>query len=99
MPIALAFDRAPGIIRPLVRHGRALSIIGGLLVVAIGIAMMMDWLALLPAAASTFPVGHLSGRPATGVPAHAERRGLIGPFSGRLLLFAFGAVIVGDRRV
>ena len=48
LAIALAFDRAPGILRPLVRHGRAVSIIGGLLVVAIGIAMMMDWLALLP---------------------------------------------------
>jgi cytochrome c-type biogenesis protein len=46
--IALAFDRAPAIIRPLVRHGRAVSVIGGLLVVAIGIAMMMDWLSLFP---------------------------------------------------
>jgi cytochrome c-type biogenesis protein len=48
LAIALAFDRAPAILRPLVRHGRAVSIIGGLLVVAIGIAMMMDWLQLLP---------------------------------------------------
>jgi cytochrome c-type biogenesis protein len=46
--IALAYDRAPALLRPLTRHGRAVSIIGGLLVVAIGIAMMMDWLALLP---------------------------------------------------
>ena len=46
--IALLYDRAPAIIRPLVRHGRAVSIIGGALVIAIGIAMVMDWLALLP---------------------------------------------------
>ena len=48
LAIALAYDRAPGILRPLTRHGRAVSIVGGLLVVAIGVAMMMDWLALLP---------------------------------------------------
>jgi cytochrome c-type biogenesis protein len=46
--IALAFDRAPALLRPLVRHGRAVSLIGGLLVVAIGVAMLMDWLVLLP---------------------------------------------------
>jgi cytochrome c-type biogenesis protein len=46
--IALLFDRAPAILRPLVRHGRAVSLIGGLLVVAIGLAMLFDWLALLP---------------------------------------------------
>ena len=46
--IALVYDRAPAILRPLVRHGRAISVIGGALVVAIGIAMLMDWLALLP---------------------------------------------------
>lgn len=45
---ALVYDRAPGLLRPLVRHGRAVSAIGGLLVVAIGIAMLFDWLALLP---------------------------------------------------
>ena len=42
------YDRAPAILRPLVAHGRLVSIIGGLLVVAIGVAMVMDWLALLP---------------------------------------------------
>jgi len=47
--IAVLFDRAPAILRPLVRHGRAVSIIGGLLVVAIGLAMIFDWLRLLPA--------------------------------------------------
>jgi hypothetical protein len=34
--------------RPLVRHGRAVSLVGGLLVVAIGLAMMLDLLVLLP---------------------------------------------------
>ena len=46
--IAALYDRAPGLLRPLVRHGRAVSLIGGLLVAAIGVAMLMDWLALLP---------------------------------------------------
>src|SRR5689334_20031008 len=46
--IAVLFDRAPAILRPLIRHGRAVSIVGGLLVVAIGLAMVFDWLALLP---------------------------------------------------
>lgn len=48
--IALAYDRAPGILRPLVRHGRLVSLIGGLLVVVIGVAMIFGWLALIPAA-------------------------------------------------
>jgi cytochrome c-type biogenesis protein len=48
LAIAAVYDRAPAILRPLVRHGRAVSIIGGMLVVAIGVAMLMDWLALLP---------------------------------------------------
>ncbi len=34
--------------RFLVRHGRIVSLVGGLLVVAIGLAMMFDWLVLLP---------------------------------------------------
>jgi cytochrome c-type biogenesis protein len=46
--IAALYDRAPGLLRPLVRHGRTVSFIGGMLVVAIGVAMIMDWLALLP---------------------------------------------------
>ena len=46
--IAAAYDRAPGLLRPLVRHGRAVTIVGGLLVVLIGVAMVFDWLALLP---------------------------------------------------
>ena len=34
--------------RPLVRHGRTVSLIGGLLVAFIGLAMIFDWLSLLP---------------------------------------------------
>jgi cytochrome c-type biogenesis protein len=48
LAIAAVFDRAPGILRPLIRHGRAVSIVGGLLVALIGVAMIFDWLALLP---------------------------------------------------
>ncbi|MCI0344843.1 MAG: cytochrome c biogenesis protein CcdA [Chloroflexi bacterium] len=46
--IAAIYDRAPGVLRPLVRRGRAVALVGGLLVVAIGVAMVMNWLALLP---------------------------------------------------
>ena len=46
--IAVAYDRAPALIRPLVRHGRIVSLVGGLLVVLIGVAMVFDWLALMP---------------------------------------------------
>ena len=42
------YDRVPGLVRPLVRHGRAVSVVGGLLVVGIGVAMLLDWLVLLP---------------------------------------------------
>jgi cytochrome c-type biogenesis protein len=45
--IAALYDRAPRLLGPLLRRGRLVSIIGGLLVVAIGIAMLFDWLALL----------------------------------------------------
>jgi cytochrome c-type biogenesis protein len=44
---AVAVDRAPAIIRPLVRHGRVIEIVGGALVVLIGLAMLFDVLALL----------------------------------------------------
>ena len=50
--IALVYDRAPALLRPLVRHGRVVSLIGGLLVVLIGVAMVFDWLAVVP---SLFP--------------------------------------------
>jgi cytochrome c-type biogenesis protein len=46
--IAAAYDRAPGLLAPLLRRGHLVSVIGGLLVVLIGIAMLFDWLALLP---------------------------------------------------
>ncbi len=48
MLIAAFYDRAPGVMRPLVRHGRVVSLVGGLLVAAIGLAMMFDLLVLLP---------------------------------------------------
>ena len=37
-----------GLMAPLIRHGRTVSLIGGLLVVGIGVAMVFDWLALFP---------------------------------------------------
>jgi cytochrome c-type biogenesis protein len=46
--IAVFYDRAPGLMRPLVTHGRAVSMVGGLLVAAIGVAMIFDLLVLLP---------------------------------------------------
>ena len=46
--LGLLYDRAPAIVRPLVRHGRAVSFVGGLLVAAIGVAMLVDWLTFLP---------------------------------------------------
>jgi cytochrome c-type biogenesis protein len=46
--IAAAYDRAPRLLAPLLRRGQLVSLIGGLLVVAIGVAMLFDWLALLP---------------------------------------------------
>jgi cytochrome c-type biogenesis protein len=46
--IAAVYDRAPRVLRPLIRHGRAVSIVGGVLVVLIGVAMIFNWLALLP---------------------------------------------------
>ncbi len=46
--IAAVYDRAPSLIRPFVRHGQLVSAIGGLLVVAIGVAMVFDLLRLLP---------------------------------------------------
>jgi cytochrome c-type biogenesis protein len=46
--LAAVFDRAPRLMAPLIRHGRAVSLIGGLLVVFIGLAMVFDWLVLFP---------------------------------------------------
>jgi cytochrome c-type biogenesis protein len=47
LAIAAVYDRAPGVLRPLVRHGRAVSTVGGVLVALIGVAMIFNWLALL----------------------------------------------------
>jgi cytochrome c-type biogenesis protein len=46
--IAAFYDRATPVTRALVRHGRLVSVVGGLLVVAIGMAMIFDLLVLLP---------------------------------------------------
>jgi cytochrome c-type biogenesis protein len=46
--IAAVYDRAPRLLAPLVRHGRVVSLIGGLLVAFIGVAMVLDWLSLFP---------------------------------------------------
>jgi cytochrome c-type biogenesis protein len=46
--IGAVFDRAPTILRPLQRHAQAMSMLGGLLVTAIGVAMLFDLLSLLP---------------------------------------------------
>ncbi|HEX7345559.1 MAG TPA: cytochrome c biogenesis protein CcdA [Candidatus Limnocylindrales bacterium] len=48
LAIALAYDRAQSLVRPLLRHGRTVSLVGGLLVSAIGVAMVLDLLRLLP---------------------------------------------------
>ncbi len=42
--LGVIYDRAPVLVRPLVRHGRIVSLIGGTLVVVIGVFMLMDWL-------------------------------------------------------
>ncbi len=47
LAIALVYDRAPRLLRPLVRHGRLVSFIGGALVVFVGVAMLMDWLFIM----------------------------------------------------
>src|SRR6185503_17668036 len=46
--IAAVYDRAPRLMAPLVRHGRTVSLIGGLLVALIGVAMVLDLLRLMP---------------------------------------------------
>jgi cytochrome c-type biogenesis protein len=48
LALGAVYDRAPALLRPLLRHSRAVSLIGGLLVVAIGVAMITGWLGLLP---------------------------------------------------
>jgi cytochrome c-type biogenesis protein len=46
--LGVLYDRSPRILRPLVRHGRAVTLVGGLLVVAIGVAMLFDLLIIVP---------------------------------------------------
>jgi cytochrome c biogenesis protein CcdA len=46
--IAAFYDRSQRMVRFLVRHGRVVSLVGGLLVAAIGFAMIFDLLILLP---------------------------------------------------
>jgi len=42
LALALAFDRAPALVRPLVRRGRLVSLVGGLLVAAMGVLIFFD---------------------------------------------------------
>ena len=51
LALALTLDRAPALVRPLLRHSRTVEIVGGGLIVIIGVAMVFDWLFVL---ASTF---------------------------------------------
>ncbi len=48
LALGALYDRAPAMLRPLQRHARAMSIVGGALVAAIGVAMLFDVLSLLP---------------------------------------------------
>jgi cytochrome c-type biogenesis protein len=45
--LAVIYDQAPALIRPLVRHGRAVSLVGGMVIVVLGIAIQLDWLSFL----------------------------------------------------
>lgn len=47
LAVAAFYDRAQRFLRPLVRHGRAVQTVGGLLVVAIGVLMLFDLLTLI----------------------------------------------------
>ncbi len=42
--LGVVYDRAPALVRPLVRHGREVSFVGGILVAIIGVFMILDWL-------------------------------------------------------
>jgi cytochrome c-type biogenesis protein len=46
--LGVLYDRSPRILRPLIRHGHAVTLVGGLLVVAIGVAMLFDLLIIVP---------------------------------------------------
>jgi cytochrome c-type biogenesis protein len=45
--IAAVYDRAPRLLGPILRRGQLISVVGGVLVILIGVAMLFDWLALL----------------------------------------------------
>jgi cytochrome c-type biogenesis protein len=45
--MAFALDGSARFVRPLLRHGRTIELVGGGLVVLIGVAIFFDWLALL----------------------------------------------------
>jgi cytochrome c-type biogenesis protein len=47
LAVAAFYDRAQPLLRPLIRHGRAIQTVGGLLVVAIGVLMLFDLLSLI----------------------------------------------------
>jgi cytochrome c-type biogenesis protein len=49
LALALTLDRAPALVRPLLRHSRTVEIVGGGLIVMIGAAMVFDWLFVLAA--------------------------------------------------
>jgi len=51
LAMALALERSRRITAPLLRHGRVVDLVGGLLVAGIGLAILFDWLSVL---ASTF---------------------------------------------
>jgi cytochrome c-type biogenesis protein len=45
--VALAFDRASLVTRPLLRYSRYIEIAGGLLIIFLGLALIFDWLGLI----------------------------------------------------
>lgn len=47
LAMAAFYDRAQVLLRPLIRHGRTVQVVGGLLVVAIGVLMVFDLLTLI----------------------------------------------------
>ena len=51
LAMALALERSRVVTAPLLRHGRVVDLVGGLLVAGIGLAILFDWLSVL---ASTF---------------------------------------------
>jgi cytochrome c-type biogenesis protein len=52
--LALAVDKAPGITRPLVKHGHTIELVGGALVVVMGVAILFDWFTVFSQAFSQF---------------------------------------------